>query len=478
MKVFSYGYVLPVLGTGLFMSLLSACNFVDNQQAISYQDQGIVNPVPVTRNFLRNNQTHRILLGVIDSGVDYNHPVLADQIHFDLDPAGQPTSAGFDFVGQDVWPSPYLARTAIYDPEVSDEDREAARKSHKQVANLLALAPELGRYLNLQRHISQEIQAGAYHGTHVAGLMVYDRPDFGLRSYRVLPQNKSTDPQFDYTSEAIDAISESIHRAAADGVRIVNMSLGIDYAKAVGGEDSEEQVGQYMKMRQLSQNMADVIVRYPQILFVVAAGNDGQWRDGENLTGIPCGLKLRNVLCVGALRENGDPAGFTNLVNSGADVVFALGTNVISTVPQDMCVTESMKSLAQTFMLPPELVPDDFYGKTAEGLRKECPAQGGLGTLSGTSMAAPLVAHLAAEMLSQNPGLDGAGLIRELYKSAVPSFLGTNPVYKLKIKKPSWYPRPMSHALPFTLSSLLGLSSSRSAPGEVDENHWEAAWVR
>jgi subtilisin family serine protease len=188
--------------------------------------------------------------------------------------------------------------------------------------------------------------------------------------------------------------------------------------------------------------MADAFARHPNVLFVAAAGNDGQWRDGENLLQMPCGIKQPNVLCVGALREDGTPTTFTNMTMSGADVVFALGHKVLSTVPMQMCTGPSMQKLAAAGTLfgeePAVLAPK---------LKEECLKSPGMGTLSGTSMASPLVAHIAAEVLAEKPELDARGVIREIYARAVPSFVGTAPVFKLRVRKPSWYPRAGAAAL-------------------------------
>jgi len=416
------------------------CNVVDNQTTMNAEDRAVVDPAPVKRPFVDNNKNHKVLLGVIDGGVDYNHPMLANNMHFILDNAGTPTECGYDYVGADKWASPYLARTALYDSNVAADAKLKAVEARDKVKDVLALEPELSRFLNLSRHVTQENSGAAYHGTHVAGLMVYDRPDFGLLAYRVLPQGLNPSTSYDYTKEAVDNINGSMDKASKDGARVVNMSLGLEAKKAIAGEESDDTVAKVRKFTELAKTMADTMRRNPRVLFVAAAGNESQWRDGENLMGMPCGLKVDNLLCVGALRENGDPATFTNVTISGVDVVFALGHKVLSTMPNDMCVKEELSKLDTSSMAFPSLSSGGTDNESiAKALKKACFQTPGFGKLSGTSMASPLVARIAAEVIAANPSLMPKQVIKEIYKLAKPSFVGNVPVYKLKIKKPSWY---------------------------------------
>lgn len=129
------------------------------------------------------------------------------------------------------------------------------------------------------------------------------------------------------------------------------------------------------------------------------------------------------------------------MIISGADVVFALGKNVLSTVPAAMCIDKSIEALVMLEMTGSFAKAED-YDTAVSKMEEGCKKQTGLAKLSGTSMASPLVAHLAAEILSEQPTLDAKGLIQAIYKQAIPSYIGVLPVYKTKIKKPSWYSQP------------------------------------
>ena len=77
--------------------MISTGCYSDNQNIISKADFLVGNPAPITRDFRGNNARHKVLMGVIDSGVDYNHPLLSNNIHFKLDPPGTPR-ARVDFI--------------------------------------------------------------------------------------------------------------------------------------------------------------------------------------------------------------------------------------------------------------------------------------------------------------------------------------------------------------------------------------------
>ncbi|MEK7691513.1 MAG: S8 family serine peptidase, partial [Bdellovibrionota bacterium] len=166
-----------------------------------------------------------------------------------------------------------------------------------------------------------------------------------------------------------------------------------------------------------------------------AAGNDGAWKDSFERLGMPCGIKAPNALCVGALRENGEPAPFTDIPIGGVDLVFALGHRVFSTIPTEIC---SSQAVTDTYFFD-ETTTTEKLREVGAKIKKECLETPGFAYLSGTSMATPLVAHVAAEILAKKPNLNGAGVIQEIYKRAMPDFIGIIPVYKLKIAKPSWY---------------------------------------
>jgi minor extracellular serine protease Vpr len=123
----------------------------------------------------------KILVGVIDSGVDYNHPDLGGCFG-----AGCRVVMGHDFVGDS-----YDAGDATTQPEPDDDPDDCAG-----------------------------------HGTHVAGIIGANglvkgvAPAASLAAYRVFGCKGSA---------GTDVIVKAMEAAAADGVRVVNMSLGSSF---------------------------------------------------------------------------------------------------------------------------------------------------------------------------------------------------------------------------------------------------------
>lgn len=412
----------------LLLVSLTACEIVDDQKIVKLDAFTIANPPPAPRDFVAQNKSHKILVAVIDSGVDYNHSKLTNHIHFTLDEKGQPVGAGHDFVGEDSWPSPYIVRTGHYDPK-ANVDRKAdallAITNFEKAAGYLTKWSK--SFLNPLRAIDQEMTAGTYHGTHVAGLSVYDKSEIGILPYRVLPRNITGEGPLDAEELAVVAhqLFAAVDRAAVSGASVINISLGFS-AKDSEGEE-------YDKIKALAEQWDAIVAKYPKILFVAAAGNDGAWIDQNVRVNFPCGSKLPNLLCVGSLDEDSEVSDFTNVVQNGAEIVFTLGEDVISTFPELSCPSSSAgRTLAGA-------KDDKTYSAAVEAFTADCKDFKGLAPLSGTSMAAPITARLAALLRMKSPDLAPASIVETIKASGSKGTIGTFEITKLEVDKPSWY---------------------------------------
>lgn len=222
------------------------------------------------------------------------------------------------------------------------------------------------------------------HGTHVAGIamegnpaarLVVGRIEFG---HTLKPDPCPSREQSERDAAAAKATVEFFRRHQ---VRVVNMSWGgnvnaieADLEQCGIGKTPEERKALAREYFEIGRKaLSEAFAAAPGILFVTAAGNSNN--DATFTEDIPAGIVLPNLLTVGAVDRAGDEAPFTSY---GPTVkVHANGYQVDSFLPGGQRVA-----------------------------------------LSGTSMAAPQVANLAAKLLAVNPKLTPADLVRIIVDSA------------------------------------------------------------
>ncbi|MBL7556527.1 MAG: S8 family serine peptidase [Bdellovibrionaceae bacterium] len=425
----------------LFLATLGCREEVDDQTIVQGPALNFVNPAPSKRNFLQNNQRHKVIVAAIDSGTDYNHPQLLNNMHFTLDENSQPVGLGYDFIGQDYWPSPYIARTLDINPDADQKDVPPSRNAREQATRISAAYPELAAYLNPLRNVEQEFESGAFHGTHVSGLMVHDDPRIGLLAYRVLPinikyKNGRQDLVQDKTAIAFNNILQAMAMAVKAGARVINMSLALKGNPAGDNlfnifEDSTK------KQKVWMAQVKDFMDRNPNVIFVAAAGNESKWVDDNINLQLPCGISARNLVCVGALDKNEKLAYFSNLVLSQAAFVAASGVDIESSRPTLMCDTSFLSQLKNEKTEYPYNNPSSLNYAIKQA-NEDCVGKAPIRKASGTSMASPAVARVVAKLVIEHPNLSGEEIIKLLVDGSEKLQLGPLLLNKVKTDKPSW----------------------------------------
>lgn len=242
------------------------------------------------------------------------------------------------------------------------------------------------------------------HGTFVAGIALREGENINLFPIRGLhikipvvavednsniqkaalksrsPEQKFKEEIKNSADRVIRKFSKICRYLSMNSIDIVNASYGITYKnistkfresyKELTGKDIDEtrlkkEVDDYFN--DLFSRTSKVIKRYPRMLFVFSAGNSGI--DNDAYDHYPSKIKLPNTISVGAM--NGDfLASFSNYGKTHVDIG-APGVAILSLVPK-------------------------VY--SPDGKETYSPS-------SGTSMAAPYISNLAAQILNINPRL-------------------------------------------------------------------------
>lgn len=224
-----------------------------------------------------------VKIAVIDTGVDYTHPELKDQIMVnEAELNGKPgvDDDGNGFV-DDIYGYNFSAKTA--DP-----------------------------------------QDGHGHGTHCAGVIGAAHNDVGvagvMANVRILPIKFLSDSGSGETIDAIAAIDYGIKR----GVNVMSNSWG-------GGE------------REQSLEDAIKAAEKAGITFVAAAGNESS--DNDSTDSFPANYDVSNVISVGSFTSTGAKSSFSNYGVKSVHVT-APGSNILSTYKNGKYTTMSGTSMA------------------------------------------------------------------------------------------------------------------------------------
>jgi len=399
-----YVWHMPVFFLALFGSILFGCSGIlpcDNQVNLPPHIDRVVNPKPIDRNFLQNNKSHKILLAVIDTGVDYNHPALMNNVHFVLDGNRQPSRLGWDFIGRDAWPAPYIGRRT----ETSDSELSLIDK-------LIEEDKQLEIYLDKRRNVVQEYLALVWHGTSMAECIVRWEKKIGLLAYRVVPPNVRQNAPEDYSVQIIENVTNACRMAIDDGANIIVMTTFLHFEK-------KDNLHHFTKISAFTDKLEKLIQNNPNVLFITSAGNGhGYEYSGRSLAQIdfPAGIVAENLVAVGSLANDGKISTFSNIPVGEINAAFFPGRNRHCAYPRNMLGISEKYLMMLPSLLDNLYEGNESYESVASYLRFF--EKNKMIVNDGTSFSTALAANACAKLWIENKKLSPNEIINELMKNS------------------------------------------------------------
>lgn len=341
-------------------------------------------------------------IAIIDTGFDLDHDYLKPKIL-----KNETDEEGIDYYGWDFFDNSHLKKPVIEDKSSLQEVllyRNLRAKGHRQGLSLEEF--EWFKNKSADKNFMEKVRLFKKHshGTFVAGIALREGENINIFPIRGLNipnpvvavddqtkegatplKGKTPEEKFqDEIKQSLDRINRKFSKIcrfiALKKIEVVNASYGITYKNIITKfrERYKEMTGKEIEETKLKLLVDDyfsklydrgekTMRRYPNILFVFSAGNSGL--DNDSYHHYPSRIKVPNAISVAAM--NGDYlATFSNYGLKNVDVG-APGVAIPSILPKVYLDTTG-----------------DIYS----------PA-------SGTSMAAPYVANLAAQIKNTNPRL-------------------------------------------------------------------------
>jgi len=264
--------------------------------------------------------------------------------------------------------------------DLENEIESPEARAIEKKANTLS-ADELHEIFELNHAVDFYI-----HGTHVAGIVARGNPAVRLVVARF--NDRLPDLAFPPTPEWAHHMAAAFQQMSdyfrTRNVRVVNMSWADDpqefetwLSNSGQGADPAERKKHAAELFAIWHDAVESAIKNaPNTLFFCAAGNSDS--NAGFLEDVPASLKLPNLVSVGAVNQAGDETSFTSYGDTV--VVHANGYEVESYIPG-----------------------------------------GSKLKMSGTSMASPNVANLAAKLFALDPSLTPAQVIELIKKGATAS---------------------------------------------------------
>jgi subtilisin family serine protease len=348
-------------------------------------------------------------IAIIDTGFDLDHDYLKPKIL-----KKETDEEAIDFHGWDFFDNSHLKKPVVEDKNSLNEIlryRDLRAKGHKQGLNQEEF--EWFKNKSADKSFMEKVRLFKKHshGTFVAGIALREGENISIFPIRGLnipnpvvmiedktsegmnpPKGKTLEEKFqDEINQSIERVSRKFSKIcrfiANKKIEIVNASYGITYKSIMTKfrERYKEMLGKEIEETKLKILVDDyfsklytrsekTMKRYPNILFVFSAGNSGI--DNDIFHHYPSRIKVDNAITVAAM--NGEfLATFSNFGNRYVDIG-APGVAILSLVPK-------------------------VYSENGNDLYSPS---------SGTSMAAPYVSNLAAQIKNTNSKLTPAEIKR------------------------------------------------------------------
>lgn len=246
-----------------------------------------------------STQGANVVVAVIDSGVDYTHDELSENIWRNPGESGNGKEAnGIDDDGNG-----FVDDVVGWDFAKND---------------------------NKPYDVKGGFMGNPGHGTHVSGIIAA-KADNGLGVLGVAPGVKIMAMRFitEQGSGTTDAAVQAIKYAVDNGAKILSNSWGSE------GDDPEGQI-----LKEAIQYALD-----KDVLFVAAAGNSAYDNDNPTKMAVPASYDFENIISVAAVDRKNNLASFSSYGLTTVDIA-APGVDIYSTVPVNKYMTLPGTSMA------------------------------------------------------------------------------------------------------------------------------------